>query len=126
MDDRGRPSRPVSRTKDARRTREIRLGRRESPMLFGNRGPRPSHTRRGTGGTFQPCAEGLENRVLLTGPWNVGGGTPVNLAGQTTVPPNGPQTIAGQLPGIADFIQGNQTTDPGLGILETGNLQNQG
>ena len=58
----------------------------------------------------------------------------MNLAGQvTTTAPNGPQTHGGQLPFIADSIgrqpgqtQGNQTTDPGLGILETGANQTQG
>jgi hypothetical protein len=61
----------------------------------------------------------------------LGAGTPFNLAGRTTVPPAGPQTLGGQLPFIADSsgvnqVQGNQTTDPGLGVMETGGLQAAG
>jgi hypothetical protein len=103
-------------------------------MLFGKRGPRSSRERQRAGEGFRPGAEFLESRTLLA-LLQLGAGTPANLAGQTTTPPNGPQTIAGQLPFIADTFyntttgaqtQGNQTTDPGLGVLETGTLQAQG
>jgi hypothetical protein len=65
------------------------------------------------------------------GGMQLGSGTPYNLAGVTTIAPNGSQTVGGQLPFIADSsgphqVQGNQTTDPGLGILETGATANQG
>jgi hypothetical protein len=101
-------------------------------MRFGNRGPRASGTSQRKKKTFLPSGDGLEEKVLLA---NVllGAGTPFNLQGQTTTAPNGPQTIGGQLPFIADSIgqppnqtQGNQTTDPGLGVMETGSLQAQG
>ena len=100
-------------------------------MRFGNRGPRASGTDHAGNRLSGPTPRGWKRRssfrnVLL------GAGTPVNLAGQTTIAPNGPQTIAGQLPFIADSIgtttqtQGNQTTDPGLGVMEAGSLQAQG
>jgi hypothetical protein len=99
-------------------------------MRFGNRGPRSSGTRQRKNQAFQPIAEGLEEKVLLA-TVQLGAGTPINLTGQATTAPNGPQTIGGQLPFIADSkgttqTQGNQTTDPGLGILETGSLVSQG
>jgi len=100
-------------------------------MRFGNRGPRASGTDQRRKPAFRPDAEGLEQKVVLSQVF-LGAGTPVNLAGQTTIAPNGPQTIAGQLPFIADSIgtttqtQGNQTTDPGLGVMEAGSLQAQG
>jgi hypothetical protein len=99
-------------------------------MRFGNRGPRASGTAERRKRTFQPGAEGLEEKMLLS-IVQLGAGTTANLAGQTTTAPNGPQTIAGQLPFIADSIgtaqtQGNQTTDPGLGVMEAGSLQAQG
>ena len=82
---------------------------------------------------YRPRAEGLEERALMA-QLLLGQGTPFDLASQQTTPPNGPQTLGGQLPFIADSFfnpttgqsQGNQTTDPGLGILETGNVPNQG
>ena len=100
-------------------------------MRFGNRGPRASGTGQRRKPAFRPDAEGLEEKLVLSQVF-LGAGTPVNLAGQTTIAPNGPQTIAGQLPFIADSFgtttqtQGNQTTDPGLGVMETGSLQAQG
>lgn len=103
-------------------------------MLFGNRGRRASDERQQKSEAFRPQAEALEIKDLLA-PLELGFGTPFNLASQTTVPPNGPQTIGGQLPFIADSFynstngtqtQGNQTTDPGMGILETGDVANQG
>lgn len=103
-------------------------------MFLGRRGPRSSRDRQRHHEAFRPRSEALEPRQLLA-LLQLGAGTTANLAGQTTTAPNGPQTIAGQLPFIADTFynttsgaqtQGNQTTDPGLGILQTGNVQNQG
>lgn len=100
-------------------------------MRFANRGPRTSSTSRRSKPAFRPAGEGLEEKTLLS-TVQLGAGTPFNLAGQTTTAPNGPQTLGGQLPFIADSIgtttqtQGNQTTDPGLGVMETGSLQAQG
>ena len=95
-------------------------------MLFGNRGARSSGTRQRKSEAFQPRGEALEQKVLLT-LLKLGAGTPQNIAGSMTTAPAGPQTIGGQLPFIADSsglnqVQGTQTTDPGLGILETGNV----
>ncbi len=99
-------------------------------MLFGNRGRRSLGKRQRTSEAYQPHAEPLEDKTLLS-QLLLGAGTPFNLAGQQTTAPNGPQTLGGQLPFIADSsgtaqTQGNQTTDPGLGVLETGNVQAQG
>src|SRR5207302_667391 len=46
------------------RSRDDWLGRRESPMLFGNRKPRSTADRRR--GAFRPAGERLESRVVLT------------------------------------------------------------
>src|SRR5271157_3359595 len=100
-------------------------------MLFGNRGARSSAKKQRKSEAFRPRGEALELKVLLA-LLQLGAGTPFNLASQTTTPPAGPQTIGGQLPFIADSFnfnpqtQGNQTTDPGLGVLETGNVASQG
>ncbi|MGO8897442.1 MAG: hypothetical protein ACLQU5_03725 [Isosphaeraceae bacterium] len=99
-------------------------------MLFGNRGTRSSGTKQRKSEAFRPRGEALEPKVLLA-LLQLGAGTPQNIAGNTTTAPAGPQTIGGQLPFIADSsglnqVQGNQTTDPGLGVLETGNVQAQG
>ncbi|MGC8641446.1 MAG: integrin alpha, partial [Isosphaeraceae bacterium] len=100
-------------------------------MLFGNRGPRSLDNKQRRSAAYRPHSEELEPKMLLAS-LELGYGTPFNLAGQTTVAPNGPQTIGGQLPFIADSTgvnpqtQGNQTTDPGLGVLETGGLQSAG
>ena len=99
-------------------------------MLFGKRGRRSPSARQRKNEAFAPSAEALEQKVLMA-LLQLGGGTPFNLSGQATTAPNGPQTIGGQLPFIADSsganqVQGNQTTDPGLGILETGSVQAQG
>jgi hypothetical protein len=101
-------------------------------MLFGNRGHRSSDKRQRRSEAYRPLSEELEPKLLLA-TLQLGAGTPINLAGQTTVAPNGPQTIGGQLPFIADSTgfganqtQGTQTTDPGLGVLETGGLSSQG
>ncbi|MGC1723562.1 MAG: hypothetical protein WA746_31665, partial [Isosphaeraceae bacterium] len=99
-------------------------------MLFGNRGARSSGTRQRKSEAFQPRGEALEQKVLLT-LLKLGAGTPQNIAGSVTTAPAGPQTIGGQLPFIADSsglnqVQGTQTTDPGLGILETGSVSPQG
>jgi hypothetical protein len=99
-------------------------------MVFGNRGARSSGTKQRKSEAFQPRGEALEQKILLT-LLQLGAGTPVNIAGSMTTAPAGPQTIAGQLPFIADSsgltqVQGTQTTDPGLGVLETGNVASQG
>ncbi len=100
-------------------------------MVFGNRGARSSAKKQRKSEAFRPRGEALEPKVLLA-LLQLGAGTPFNLASQTTTPPNGPQTIGGKLPFIADSFnfnpqtQGNQTTDPGLGVLETGNVASQG
>jgi hypothetical protein len=99
-------------------------------MLFGNRGARSSGRRQRKSEAFRPRGEALEVKALLS-QLQLGAGTPFNLASQQTTAPAGPQTLGGQLPFIADSsganqVQGNQTTDPGLGILETGNVQAQG
>lgn len=91
-------------------------------MLFGNRDPR-SAGKRGSRQAFRPRGESLENKLLLT-LVPLGGGNPTDLSGVTTTPPQGP--AAGILPAIADFARGSQTTDPGLGILETGSSTTQG
>ena len=94
-------------------------------MVFGNRGARSSARKQRKSEAFQPRGEALEPKVLLA-LLQLGAGTPQNIAGNTTTAPDGPQTIGGQLPFIADSkgfnpqTQGTQTTDPGLGILETG------
>ena len=95
-------------------------------MLFGNRGARSSGTKQRKSEAFQPRGEALEPKVLLA-LLQLGAGTPVNISTSMTTAPAGPQTIAGQLPFIADSsgltqIQGTMTTDPGLGILETGSV----
>lgn len=95
-------------------------------MLFGNRGRRSSGKRRRKSEAFRPRGEALEVKALMA-QLLLGAGTPFNLAGQQTTAPNGPQTLGGQLPFIADSFgfnpqtQGTQTTDPGLGVLESGN-----
>ncbi len=100
-------------------------------MVFGNRGARSSARKQRKSEAFQPRGEGLEEKVLLA-LLQLGAGTPLNIAGQTTTAPNGPQTIGGQLPFIADSFnfnpqtQGTQTTDPGLGVMQTGDIANQG
>ncbi len=100
-------------------------------MHFGSRGPRSSVKQARKSETFRPRGEELEAKVLLA-LLQLGAGTPFNLAGQVTTAPAGPQTIGGQLPFIADSFgfqpqtQGTQTTDPGLGVLQTGNVANQG
>lgn len=101
-------------------------------MLFGKRGARSSDKRQRKSEAFRPYSEELEPKVLLA-LLQLGGGVPKNLAGQTTTAPNGPQTLGAILPFIADSFgsgasqtQGTLTTDPGLGILETGGLQSQG
>jgi len=104
-------------------------------MHLGRDGLRHSSTQNRRSAAYRPVAELLEDKTLLA-TVQLGAGTTFNLASQTTTPPNGPQTIGGQLPFIADTLtfnsttsnqtQGNQTTDPGLGILETGNIQTQG
>src|SRR5208337_2425188 len=99
-------------------------------MLFSNRGARSSGTRQRKSEAFRPRGEALEQKVLLT-LLKLGAGTPQNIAGSVTTAPAGPQTIGGQLPFIADSsglnqVQGTQTTDPGLGILETGSVASQG
>jgi hypothetical protein len=102
-------------------------------MLFGKRGRRSSSARQRKNEAFAPSAEALEQKILMAQVL-LGGGTPKNIAGITTIPPNGPQTQGVVMPFIADSIgippnqlnTGTQTTDPGLGILETGANQNQG
>ena len=99
-------------------------------MVFGNRGARSSAKQQRNSEAFRPRCEALEPKVLLA-LLKLGAGTPQNIAGRQTTAPAGPQTIGGQLPFIADSsglnqVQGNQTTDPGLGILETGNVASQG
>src|SRR5271166_3339742 len=99
-------------------------------MLFGNRGARSSGTKQRKSEAFQPRGEALEQKVLLT-LLKLGAGTPKNIAGITTTPPAGPQTQGAILPFIADStgltqVQGTMTTDPGLGILETGSVASQG
>ncbi|HKM56284.1 MAG TPA: integrin alpha, partial [Isosphaeraceae bacterium] len=104
-------------------------------MHLGSRGLRRSGTQKRQSAAYRPRAEFLEDKTLLA-TVQLGAGTTFNLASQTTTPPNGPQTIGGQLPFIADTLtfnsttsnqtQGNQTTDPGLGVLETGSLPAQG
>ena len=99
-------------------------------MVFGNRGARSSARKQRKSEAFRPRGEALESKVLLA-LLKLGAGTPQNIAGNQTTAPAGPQTIGGQLPFIADSsglaqTQGTQTTDPGLGILETGNVQSQG
>ncbi len=100
-------------------------------MVFGNRGARSSARKQRKSEAFQPRGEALEEKVLLA-LLQLGAGTPKNIAGNQTTAPNGPQTIGGQLPYIADSsgfnpqTQGTQTTDPGLGILQTGNVISQG
>jgi len=101
-------------------------------MLFGNRGARSSGAKQRKSEAFQPRGEALEPKVLLT-LLQLGAGTPKDISGSTTTAPAGPQTIGGQLPFIADsFVsasgvqsQGTMTTDPGLGILETGKVASQ-
>ena len=98
-------------------------------MLFGNRGARSSGTRQRKSEAFRPRGEALEQKVLLA-LLKLGAGTPKNIAGSMTTAPAGPQTIGGQLPFIADSnglnqVQGTQTTDPGLGVLETGSVASQ-
>ncbi|HKM53908.1 MAG TPA: integrin alpha, partial [Isosphaeraceae bacterium] len=100
-------------------------------MLFGNRGARSSAKKQRKSEAFQPRGEALEQKVLLT-LLQLGAGTPLNIAGKTTIPPAGPQTLGAILPFIADTtgfnpqVQGTQTTDPGLGVLETGSVASQG
>jgi len=97
-------------------------------MLFGNRGARSSGTKQRKSEAFRPRGEALEQKVLLT-LLQLGAGTPKNIAGITTTAPAGPPT--GVLPFIADStgfpqVQGNMTTDLGLGVLETNNVASQG
>ena len=72
------------------------------------------------------------NRKVLLALLQLGAGTPKNIANTATTAPNGPQTVGAILPFIADSsgfnpqVQGTQTTDPGLGVLETGNVASQG
>jgi len=100
-------------------------------MVFGNRGARSSAKKQRKSEAFQPRGEALEPKVLLA-LLQLGAGTPKNIAGSLTTAPAGPQTIGGQLPFIADSsgfnpqVQGTQTTDPGLGVLETGSVAGQG
>ena len=100
-------------------------------MLFGNRGARSSAKKQRKSEAFRPRGEALEPKVLLA-LLQLGAGTPKNIAGTATTAPAGPQTIGGQLPFIADSsglnpqVQGTQTTDPGLGVLETGSVASQG
>src|SRR5271157_507460 len=100
-------------------------------MLFGNRGARSSAKKQRKSEAFRPRGEALEPKVLLT-LLQLGAGTPLNIAGKTTTPPAGPQTLGAILPFIADTtgvnpqVQGTQTTDPGLGVLETGSVASQG
>ena len=100
-------------------------------MVFGNRGARSSARKQRRSEAFQPRGEALEPKVLLA-LLQLGAGTPLNIAGSTTTAPNGPQTIGGQLPFIADSFgfnpqtQGTQTTDPGLGIMQAGVTPSQG
>jgi len=99
-------------------------------MLFGNRGARSSAKKQRKSEAFRPRGEALEPKVLLT-LLQLGAGTPRDIFGSVTTPPNGPQTVGGQLPFIADSsgfnpqVQGTQTTDPGLGVLETGSVASQ-
>ena len=91
-------------------------------MLFGNRGARSSGTKQRKSEAFQPRGEALEPKVLLT-LLQLGAGRPNDISTTTTIPPTGPP--AGQLPFIADSVQGALTTDPGLGVLETGSIASQ-
>ncbi len=100
-------------------------------MVFGNRGTRQSARMQRRSEAFQPRGEALEPKVLLA-LLQLGAGTPQNISTTATTPPAGPQTIGGQLPFIADSsgfnpqVQGTQTTDPGLGVLETNSVNSQG
>jgi len=99
-------------------------------MLFGNRGAGSSAKKQRKSEAFRPQGEALEPKVLLA-LLQLGAGTPKDISTLVTTPPAGPQTVGGQLPFIADSsgfnpqVQGTQTTDPGLGVLETGSVQSQ-
>ncbi len=97
-------------------------------MLFGNRGARSSGTKQRKSEAFQPRGEALEPKVLLA-LLQLGAGAPKDISSSTITAPAGPP--AGQLPFIADSsglaqTQDAATTDPGLGILETGSVASQG
>ncbi len=100
-------------------------------MLFGNRGARSSAKKQRKNEAFQPRGEALEPKILLA-LLQLGAGTPKNIQNTVTTAPNGPQTVGAILPFIADSsgfnpqVQGTQTTDPGLGVLETGSVASQG
>ena len=88
---------------------------KESPMHLGRGGLRLSGTQKRQSAAYRPVAEFLEDKTLLS-TVQLGAGTTINLAGQTTTPPNGPQTIGGQLPFIADTTdlqRDDEQPDPG-------------
>src|SRR5262249_10878318 len=64
--------------------RDLRLGRRESPMLFGNRRPRMIPARQRSDGTYRPPGERLEAKLLLA--IDLGGTSPTANPIIATVP----------------------------------------
>src|SRR5262249_8494737 len=66
--------------------RDLRLGRKESPMLFGNRRPRILDARRRIDGasTYRPEGESLEDKLLLA--IDLGGTSPPSLPIIATAP----------------------------------------
>src|SRR4051812_35047617 len=89
------------------------LWRRESPMLNGSRGPRPSEARRSE--MFVPKGERLEERALLVA-------TTLDLVG--LAPPNLPNIAINTTPNATGIV--STTTPPPSGILEAGGVAGQG
>ena len=100
-------------------------------MLFGNRGRRSSGKRQRKSEAYRPQAEVTGGQDPL-----VPAAARCRHAIQSGRPdrphrPTAPRRWAGSfrsspIPRDTNQTQGNQTTDPGLGVLETGNVQAQG
>src|SRR5262249_48805324 len=90
----------------------LRLGRRESPMLFGNRRPRNLDARRRNGGAsgFTPLGERLEAKLLLA----------IDLGG--TSPPSNP--IIATVPFGMDFGAATTGQQAGTSVANVGDLNN--
>src|SRR5262249_25152997 len=104
------PERRVRRRSGA--DRDLRLGRRESPMLFGNRRPRNLDARRRNGGAsgFTPLGERLEAKLLLA----------IDLGG--TSPPSNP--IIATVPFGMDFGAATTGQQAGTSVANVGDLNN--
>ena len=99
-------------------------------MLFGNRGPRSSGKRQRKSEAYRPRAEALEDKALCRSSCWVQARRSISRAAddcpQRPPDPGRAASVHRRLFGHRTQTQGNQTTDPGLGILETGNVQAQG